>query len=227
VDWAGILASGFAVAILIVLVCSILAERLLPESRLRFLNLLCLCALPLGLIALGGFATLEHSKQVSFCQSCHTPMDMYVSDMVDPRSETLAAAHYKNRFIQSEQCYTCHVDHGISGMVKAKVGGARDFYHWLAASPTALGEEQIQLHDAAGYRNQRCLGCHAGSQKLLASGDGIHLDLADELMTIDPKTGASEMSCMECHGPAHPSLEAWKAKIESDGRLQSWQDQTT
>ena len=34
------------------------------------------------------------------------------------KSETLAAKHYKNRFIRENQCYTCHSDYGVAGTAR-------------------------------------------------------------------------------------------------------------
>ena len=50
---------------------------------------------------------LESSATVASCGSCHV-MTPFVQDLHDPQSETLAATHYKNRYIQEKHCYTCH-----------------------------------------------------------------------------------------------------------------------
>ena len=50
-------------------------------------------------------------------------MTPYVNDLHDPKSDTLAAVHFKNRFIQENHCYTCHTDYGMFGTVKAKWEG--------------------------------------------------------------------------------------------------------
>ena len=44
---------------------------------------------------------------------------------MDPESMTLAARHYKNRWIATKQCYTCHKDYGFNGEIKAKMDGFR------------------------------------------------------------------------------------------------------
>ena len=122
----------------------------------------------------------------------------------------LAAKHYKNRFIQQEQCYTCHADYGVFGTMSAKFTGLFHLYHWLTSSQTALGLAQIHLYHP--YQNTWCLHCHAGSKRFLEADGGTHLGLADQLVSVDPKTGAPRMSCLTCHGPIHPTVEQWKAR---------------
>jgi hypothetical protein len=137
-------------------------------------------------------------------------MNMYVLDMRDPASKNLAAIHYKNRFIQQEQCYTCHADYGVFGTMEAKFTGLFHLYHWLTDSQTALGLAQIQLYHP--YQNTWCLHCHAGSQRFLKAAGGTHLDLADQLVTVDSKTEKPGMSCLACHGPVHPTVKEWRAR---------------
>ena len=55
--------------------------------------------LPLLSGPIGMTVAVSHSETVAFCASCHKPMQPYVDDMKDPRSESLAAVHYKNRYI--------------------------------------------------------------------------------------------------------------------------------
>jgi nitrate/TMAO reductase-like tetraheme cytochrome c subunit len=131
-------------------------------------------------------------------------MDLYVSDMRDTSSTTLAAVHYNNRLIPREECYSCHADYSIWGTTEAKMRGLFHLYHWFANSPTARGEEQITLYKS--YQNSLCLYCHAGSQRFLESGQRAHLKFADALLGTNAQTGAPLMPCGTCHGPAHPKL---------------------
>src|SRR5215472_11520225 len=82
---------------------------------------------PIGLVL-----SLSHSETVEFCASCHRPMQSYVDDMKDPRSESLAAVHYKNRYILDNQCYVCHTSSGVLGTVHAKTEGLIDLYKYYA-----------------------------------------------------------------------------------------------
>lgn len=209
VDWAEWIATGLAVAIPVVIVLSHVLNRSMVflANILRFAGLF---ALPLGMWVIGSYATFEGAKSVEFCHSCHEPMNMYVSDMEDPASDNLAAIHYKNRFMQDDNCFTCHADYGLFGGLEAKMTGLYHLYFWLTKSPTGTGEAQIHLYHP--YQNTWCLHCHAGSQRFLKADDGTHVDLGDALLAKDPKTGAPQTSCLDCHGPAHPSLKEWKAK---------------
>lgn len=65
---------------------------------------------------------LERSATVTACASCHV-MTSFVEDLRNLKSETLAAIHFKHRYIQENQCYTCHADYGLGGTLKAKLDG--------------------------------------------------------------------------------------------------------
>jgi cytochrome c nitrite reductase small subunit len=197
------------VAILILLI--VLTTLLVRSGRLRsgyvtFLRFVGLFVLPIVLVGVGTFANFEGSKRVEFCHSCHTAMDLYVDDMKDPQSETLAARHYKNRYIQDEQCYHCHADYGVNGTIDAKLRGLVHLYYWVTHSATARGEKQIHLYGY--YPNDLCLHCHAGSQRFLKVEE--HLDAEDDLLKTGAATGKPLMSCLECHphDVAHLSLAA-------------------
>jgi cytochrome c-type protein NapC len=152
----------------------------------------------------GAYASVEKSKSVEFCHSCHTAMDPYVKDMLDPASTTLAAEHASERWIPRDPCYRCHADYGVWGEADAKLRGFAHLYHWLIRSPTALGLEQIKTYRP--YSNLLCLDCHAGGKGFLASGRGVHETIASNLIEVDPESGAPFTSCLVCHGPAHPKL---------------------
>ena len=204
VDWAEWTTAALAILIvLIVLFTLMFGGRPSNALRIDFLRFVGLCALPTFLIAVGTFANFEGSKRVEFCQSCHTAMDLYIDDMKDPASDTMAALHYKNRYIQDEHCYHCHADYGVNGAVGAKYRGLIHLYHWVTQSATAQGTEQIKLY--GHYDNKLCLHCHAGGQSFLKIND--HLDFQNDLMEIDAETGVPVMSCLACHAPAHLSLQ--------------------
>ncbi len=65
---------------------------------------------------------------VNACGDCHA-MEGHVADLRNPASDSLAAKHYKNRYIQTDQCYTCHSDYGMFGTVNAKLEGLGHVYH--------------------------------------------------------------------------------------------------
>lgn len=194
-----------ALLILGIVLCVTLFERRhLKPSTVGSLLFMSLCVLPLFLMLFGTFATVERAKGVEFCHSCHSAMNLYVADMLNPDSPTLVAVHYKNRYIEKNQCYRCHADYSIWGEIDAKARGLSHLYYWLTKSATARGEQQIHLHRS--YQNTLCLQCHAGSQRFLAAGGGIHRTLAGALLEMDAKTGAPTTSCTACHRLVHPAL---------------------
>lgn len=138
-----------------------------------------------------GFGTVivfERAERVEFCNSCHLTMKGFVNDMKDPKSESLAAIHYKNRYIPDDQCYVCHTSYGIFGTVEAKKEGMIDVYKYF----TRTFHLPVKLRHP--YPNHDCLKCHSESAKWLAS----HGDYKDALFSGD-------MTCMQCHGDQNPA----------------------
>ena len=90
---------------------------------------------------------------VHACGDCHA-MESHVADLRNPASESLAAVHYKNRYIQTDQCYTCHSDYGMFGTVSAKLEGLGHVYH----NTTGNYPKPIKIKNP--YSNLRCLSCH-------------------------------------------------------------------
>lgn len=131
---------------------------------------------------------LEASATVSSCGSCHV-MTPFVRDLQDVKSDTLAATHFKNRYIRENQCYTCHSDYGLGGTLRAKLGGLRHVWHYNT------GTYHLPIKIASPYPNVRCLGCHGESQKFLNSE--TKKPIMADLMS-------GKTSCLECHAPVHP-----------------------
>ena len=68
----------------------------------------------LGLLVLPGIVLMsmttmvsEETKKVDACATCHA-MAPFIKDIRDPFSATLAARHYKNKWVPDHQCYMCH-----------------------------------------------------------------------------------------------------------------------
>jgi nitrate/TMAO reductase-like tetraheme cytochrome c subunit len=139
-----------------------------------------------------GFMTfahgLESSATVSACGSCHV-MAPFVRDLQDPKSDTLAATHYKNRFILRHQCYECHSDYGLGGTITAKLEGLGHVWRYTT------GRYTLPIKIAKPYANSGCLECHGESQRFLNSES--KKDILPDLMS-------GKMSCLDCHGPVHP-----------------------
>jgi cytochrome c nitrite reductase small subunit len=135
---------------------------------------------------------LEQSTTVASCGSCHV-MTPFVADLQNVKSDTLAATHFKNRYILEHQCYTCHSNYGLAGTVRAKLEGLGHVWRYTT------GTYELPIKIVSPYPNVRCLGCHGASQKFLnAAGHP-----KEEILNL--MSGAT--SCLTCHGPAHPAQQ--------------------
>jgi cytochrome c nitrite reductase small subunit len=147
-----------------------------------------LAVLPLVLTFVGYQHGFERSKTVAACRQCHV-MGPFVDDLRNVGSASLAATHYKNRYIQEYHCYTCHSDYGMFGSLQAKLAGVGHVVRHV----TGTYARPIKL--ASPYSNLRCLECHGRSQKFLTSpahpGEAL------------PALVSGTLSCLVCHGPAH------------------------
>jgi cytochrome c nitrite reductase small subunit len=143
---------------------------------------------PLLITGVGTILVFERAERVEFCASCHFTMKSFVDDMKNPKSMSLAALHFKNRYIPDDQCYSCHTSYGLFGTVQAKKEGLNDVYKYY----TRTYHLPIMLRHP--YPNQDCLKCHAGSVKWLAA----HEDYKDAIF-------AGEASCMQCHADSTPA----------------------
>ena len=131
---------------------------------------------------------LESSATVQSCGSCHV-MTPFVENLQNVGSDTLAATHYKNRFIRENQCYTCHSDYGAGGTIRAKFAGLGHVWRYTT------GWYELPIKIARPYPNVRCLQCHGASQRFLNSAGHPKEDL--------PNLMNGSVSCLDCHGPAH------------------------
>ena len=132
---------------------------------------------------------LERNATVSACGSCHV-MTPFVRDLQNVQSDTLAAKHFKNRYILENQCYTCHSDYGLNGTIQAKFEGLGHVWRYTTR------RYELPIKIAQPYPNVRCLWCHAASQKFLNTAGHSK----EEIHTLMDGT----VSCLACHGPAHP-----------------------
>jgi len=151
-----------------------------------------LAVLPIVVILLSYTQGFSGMETVRACGGCHV-MTGHVRDLQDPNSESLAAVHFKNRYIRENHCYTCHSDYGLFGTVSAKMDGVRHVVHYVAGSYT------LPITIRHPYANARCLGCHGGSQKFEKSPG--HAEITPQLVS-------GELPCVSCHAPAHTPQEA-------------------
>lgn len=140
--------------------------------------------------------SINHSEAVEFCASCHKPMQSYVDDMKDPRSESLAAVHFKNRYILDNQCYVCHTASGVLGTVHAKTEGIIDLYKYYT------GRFRTPIAMRRAYANAFCLKCHGESAKFTAIKDHYQNQAA---------LFSGKRPCMDCHAEAAPAHAAGSA----------------
>ena len=165
----------------------------LPRAAyLKLVAFAALVLLPAAAVAVANYHVFEGVEEVSGCAGCHTMWPM-VNDMQDPQSGTLAARHFRNRWIADRQCYHCHSDYGLSGTVNAKMEG----YRHLARYVTRTYPEPIRLR--GHYINQNCLNCHAP----MATFQRV-----PSHQTVGERLRTNQMTCLNCHGLAHPSPAA-------------------
>jgi nitrate/TMAO reductase-like tetraheme cytochrome c subunit len=158
----------------------------------KLLAFAALVATPAAVVAVANYHTFVGVHEVDACNRCHVMRPM-VNDMMDPSSDTLAARHFKNRWIPKDQCYACHSDYGFSGDMAAKMEGFRH----LARYTTRTYTEPIQYRGV--FNNDNCLKCHANMPKFEA---------VPWHHTVEESLSKSDMSCLNCHGLSHPTRAA-------------------
>jgi cytochrome c nitrite reductase small subunit len=189
-DWVRGFGIGFTLLNLVMLACAWRSLRRLGlTATARGWLLVAVGLVPLMVAFLSFAHGLEGSTSVAACGSCHV-MTPFVQDLQNVKSDTLAATHFKNRYILDHQCYTCHSDYGLGGTLKAKFEGLGHVWRY------STGAYDLPIKIASPYPNVRCLGCHGASQKFLNS-NGHPKEEVPNLM-------AGKTLCLDCHGPAHP-----------------------
>lgn len=157
----------------------------------KMLAFAAIAAVPAGAMAVANYHTLEGVHEVESCNNCHVMRPM-VTDMKDPESQTLAARHFRNRWIATDQCFQCHSDYGLAGDIAAKMEG----YRHLARYTTMTYEEPIKYRGI--FHNDNCLKCHAGTPIF---------ERVPSHNAVRPRLTESSLSCLNCHGRAHPTRE--------------------
>ena len=183
-------ATGLTVAVACIvglLLLQVVRGRRHPGGNHKGLLLVLFAMLPVVMVCTTG-TLLEETKTVQSCASCHG-MQRFVKDLTDPRSNTLAARHYKNKWIPQDQCYTCHTTYGLHGTLDAKLSGVR---HWWEE---ATGSWSEPIHYRGIYPDSNCLICHGGTPKFLA------VKAHAPPSTSEP---GQQLQCYGCHVP-HPA----------------------
>jgi len=158
------------------------------STREKLLLLVVLGVAPV-LVTLATFAmSFQRAEQVSFCGDCHTQAP-WIVDMEDPNSKSLAALHYRNRWILDDQCYTCHADYGFLGPIKTKIRALKE----VAIYYSGIGmPRQIKLPKP--FPNANCLQCHGPAANFRS--DPTHAAVMKALVV-------NKLSCVTCHQPIH------------------------
>jgi len=188
-DWAITLTIVLSALILACILGSLILYRgRQTEGSALWLHLLSLGIFPLLLLAVGNFAVLEYAKEVRFCGSCHRTMKVYIDDLHNPKSQSLAALHSQHRVAPGSECYSCHANYGVNGTFEAKLTGLQDVYIYITKS------YHLPLKMRAPFENTLCLKCHNGAKRYVALQ--AHLTLAELFRT-------GKMLCASCHKRAH------------------------
>ncbi|MFH1689793.1 MAG: NapC/NirT family cytochrome c [Candidatus Eisenbacteria bacterium] len=187
-------ATILAVLAVVTIVLLVVLTRFLKTpstGAARAFSLIAMVALPaLWLLGMLAYADSE-MRTVSFCTSCHE-MDAYGTSMEIEGDGSLAAAHYRNGYVdRTKACYTCHTNPGFAGYVDAKMRGMNDVRVHYFGKPL----EELELVEP--YRNAVCLKCHGEVEGLL---EGSWHQYPETLMG---ELKAEEMSCLDCHGAGH------------------------
>jgi cytochrome c nitrite reductase small subunit len=176
------------------------------STRLKIALFLLVLVLPGVLMATTAAVSFQRAQSLEFCSSCHT-MTPWVDNMTGKESDSLASEHYKNRWIQTQQCYTCHTNYGFLGPLEAKIKGMR---HLIAYY---VGEDaKIELYDE--FPNENCLHCHQDAKGFLE--DSNHDPIEDIL--------SGEDRCIDCHENLHgieqPGYDDEEEAAEGDDEAQ-------
>lgn len=156
----------------------------------KVVMLIAIVLLPSFCVASGMLLVFMRAERVEFCASCHLVMSDYAADMTDPDGTGLAAVHYANRYIPSNQCYDCHTSYGLFGTVEAKLNGIAEVFRYYSGSyrrPIVMWRP---------YSNADCLKCHAESKKWRLVNAHVEGETRQRLFN-------DRTSCMDCHVEAH------------------------
>lgn len=175
-------------SIVVGLVLSFSADRLVGSTAGRLMMLVGVGVLPLLTLGVGATHAVKASSSTEFCLECHEMEPYGKSLFLDDRA-VLPAVHYQKRLIdRDETCYACHTDYALFGDMKAKINGLKHVWvHYM-------GEPQEPLELYQPYPNYNCLHCHEDARGYVEAAP--HKDKLEALR-------AGEESCLKCHGRGH------------------------
>lgn len=145
------------------------------EDRLKLIILISGFILVFGSLTVGGVAFTMRS---SFCSSCHEML---------PEYRTWQASAHSNI-----GCVDCHIEPGITNLIKDKVGAVVQVYKHVTKSY----DSPIEFPwDHKEIPNVVCLKCHSANRQYSLAGD---------IVVPHEKHIANHVECVECHkGVSH------------------------
>ena len=193
--WATIVCAAIAALLLLYY----LVRRPPLTTATKLLLLMGLVIFPIAAAMSGNIVGFERTTERGFCNGCHV-MEPWIDDSTDPTSQSLAAMHTRNQAFGTQNCYTCHADYGLYGVVVTKMNGMGHFYmyHLKGYSDMTLDEAIGKIHINKPFPNATCIRCH--SMTLAGFND------EPEHTAAKDKLARGEVTCASagCHGPAHP-----------------------
>lgn len=155
-------------------------------SRFKIVLFFVLIVFPAILAGATATTSFHNAQTKEFCSSCHV-MTPWYADMTNPESESLASLHFRRRWIQQEQCYTCHADYVFMGTMKAKMKGMRHVIAYYIGD-----RDNIKLYEP--FPNENCMHCHGEAAAFRESPS--HDAMMEEIES-------GEESCIGCHDLIH------------------------
>lgn len=141
-----------------------------------------------------GFQTTQTRE---FCGSCHV-MEPYTEDSANPDSTSLPSRHARNEMFGDHNCYGCHSDYGLAGMVTTKMNGMKHVWVYYTEARLWPREAGERIHLYKPFNNKNCTRCHSMTTPYF-EGVRDHVGAQDDL-----RSGATTCASGGCHGPAHP-----------------------
>jgi cytochrome c nitrite reductase small subunit len=183
---------GIAVAALAIGVLLVAFLR----GRISALLVLPTLLLPVAAYGIGYLFTLEESKSVAFCGSCHETMSPLVAALAED-NDTISSSHWRRGAVSHvDACYQCHSGYGIWGQANAKLAGVMHMVR------TVSGNFEYPIR-SKHFDNASCLGCHAQAVPFREVEEHRDPEIQQEMLS-----GAS--SCAgDCHEAAHPEAALW------------------
>jgi cytochrome c-type protein NapC len=151
--------------------------------------------MPIGLIQVGISKSINETKKMEFCTSCHE-MQVYGLSLHVDDPEYLPAVHYQNGLVpRVTTCYTCHTDYTLYGDVSAKFNGLKHMWIHFFGDIPAPGEFKTYTP----YPNDNCLQCHKGARRFEKKSSHTTKGVTLEMLYSNQKSCVSS----GCHDKIH------------------------